>query len=170
MSLVVLSLLLAGLPLWLVFDEHFLGAYRAHPAVLLPSLFVLGLLVAIRPSMDASLEIRTPTPWVRTLLKPVVALLLAGALYVIGCGWVAATSRLLARTPATIVLEVLNIDRDETRRSTCLQRVELSYQGRWHRVCVDELPVRGHLVAGTTLAGIGRVSPLGFHLEALRAP
>lgn len=166
----VLAAVLAGLLFWLIFSDRFFSAYEAHPALLIPSLVVLGLVIASRPSMDAAMSIRMPTPWVRTFARPIFALFLAGFLYAVGSGWIAVISLWMARTPASVEFDVLEVRRNESRRSTCLRKVQLVGPSGWHSLCADALPVQGTLAAGRRVTALGKASPLGFHLEELRAP
>ncbi len=169
-SLLILVLLtpMAGLPLHNLFGARFFNAYSSYPQVVVPVLMVLtGLLVSSSRFQDQARH-RFPTGWVRALFSLVSMLLLAGILYVCGSGWVAATSRLLAREPATVELEVLNLYRDESRRSRCSQELVLAYRDSKSRLCTDHLLPRAELRVGTKLQADGLVSPLGFHLQALR--
>lgn len=168
LMLLILLAILVGLPLHTSFNDQFFSVYTLPAMVVAPLLIgFVGLLMSTSIFL-ADLRRRFPTAWVRVLVWPAFVLILAAFLYMSVSGWIAATSRLFAHEPATIELDVLNVDRHETKQAICLQRIQVRYRERESRWCADPFVTQGEIRAGTRLQASGWSSPLGFHLEALR--
>lgn len=165
----LLVVAIGGLPLHTALGDRFLGEYSVRAAVVAPALILLSVVILIAIEYRGSpLRQRYPTTWVRWLAWPLFTLTLAGLLFLSGRGWVAGASRLLAHESVAVELAVLSARRHETRRTLCLQYVDLKYKEGVERLCVDQLLVQGKVSAGDKLLAIGVASPLGVHLQALR--
>lgn len=168
-SLILLPILaVGGLLLDSVFRDQFLAAYSVPTAVLAPMLIAPSALLMTSTPMRAQVRSRYPTAWVRWLVWPAFILCVAGLLFISGQGWVAGASRLLARKQSVVELQVVSVGRYESRRTLCLQRVEVKYMDVKSRLCADPFLAQGEELAGKKLLAVGVTSPLGLHIEALR--
>jgi hypothetical protein len=164
------ALFVIGAALYVLFGRLFVSKYPINSAngflVLLPIACCLMLLL----DRDTPFNIRFPTPWVRWLAWPLLAMALAGFLGLTACGWVAGASRLIANESGVIETLVVKNAPYDGRRSWCAQQLTLAFAGGEHSICADKLQASTPLKVGKTLLIKGPESLLGIHAQSLESP